>query len=86
MRHPSLEGLPGALRLLVPELDELDWPSEARATCDDCVMAHPHPQREVFHAEVRCCSFFPRLPNYAVGGILADGRPGAPPSGAASAS
>ena len=34
MRHPSLEGLPGALRLLVPELDELDWPSEARATCD----------------------------------------------------
>ncbi len=52
-------------------------PRERGATCDDCAMCPPpglpsSPQRIVFHPETRCCTYRPRIPNYAVGALLAD--------------
>jgi Fe-S-cluster containining protein len=55
-----------------------DLPRERRATCDDCVMCGARAESggvapELrFDAEVKCCSFYPRLPNYLVGAILGD--------------
>ncbi len=75
--HSALAGLGPAIHALVPELDTLIWPEESAATCSECVMARPHPHREVFIAEARCCTFFPRLVNFKVGRVLQVGGPGA---------
>jgi hypothetical protein len=75
--HGALIGLPQAFHALIPELDTIRWPAEEASTCGDCVMARPHAHREVFLADVRCCSFFPRLHNYSVGRILQRGEVGA---------
>ncbi len=73
----ALVGLPSAHHALVPELDGFAWPRESLATCGDCVMAQPHPDREVFLAETRCCTYFPRLVNWRLGRILKAGGAGA---------
>jgi len=75
--HGALAGLPGAVHALVPELAQVSWPDEHLATCTDCVMAHPHPHRDVFLEDARCCTFFPRLVNYSVGQVLQEGGAGA---------
>ena len=55
-----------------------ELPRERRATCHDCVMCGDRAESEGvapelrFDAEVKCCSFYPRLPNYLVGAILDD--------------
>ncbi|MCB9763871.1 MAG: hypothetical protein H6739_29140 [Alphaproteobacteria bacterium] len=44
--------------------------SEPRSTCADCAMASgPAP---AFRADLKCCMYLPRLPNFVVGRILAD--------------
>jgi hypothetical protein len=55
-------------------------PAETRATCDDCAMVLSQdkprdPQRISFDPRVRCCTFRPQLPNFAVGEILANRSP-----------
>ncbi len=75
--HGSLAGMPPAFHALVPELQSIQWPQESVANCNDCVMARPHPHREVFPSETRCCTFFPRLHNFSVGRVLHRGGPGA---------
>lgn len=52
-------------------------PSESDATCDDCAMcAGSDEEKEAsgtfFDPHVKCCSYVPELPNYLVGGVLAD--------------
>ena len=52
-------------------------PAETRATCHDCAMVLPQDeprdlQRISFDPRVRCCSYRPQLPNFAVGEILAN--------------
>ena len=54
-------------------------PAETRATCHDCVMCLPEglphdPQRIAFDPRIRCCTYRPHLPNFAVGAILAGGE------------
>jgi hypothetical protein len=50
--------------------------SEPRSTCNDCAMApkagEPAAER-YFDSVVKCCTFHPDLPNFNVGGVLADG-------------
>lgn len=75
--HGALAGLGPAEHALVPELAAIAWPEESAATCSDCVMASPHPDREVFLEEARCCTFFPRLVNFKVGRVLQAGGAGA---------
>lgn len=50
-------------------------PEETGATCGDCVMLPREGDRLVgdlhFHPGAKCCSYFPTLPNFLVGQILA---------------
>lgn len=52
---------------------------ETRATCERCSMCdHGEPSpvpMEYFNPSTKCCTFWPILPNYLVGAILADGTP-----------
>ncbi|HEX2572666.1 MAG TPA: hypothetical protein VH877_24165 [Polyangia bacterium] len=55
-------------------------PVETRATCASCAMAPPPGMVPVgsqayFRPDVKCCSYQPYLPNYAVGALLADPDP-----------
>lgn len=50
---------------------------ETRATCDACQMCDRGGSKNeanavYFHPDTKCCTFFPSLPNYLVGGILSD--------------
>lgn len=52
-------------------------PEESRATCNDCVMCRRPAKSEAksFRPDVKCCSFYPHLPNFTVGGVLNDTSP-----------
>jgi hypothetical protein len=53
---------------------------ERRATCERCAMCdHGEPSpvpMEFFDPTTKCCTYWPMLPNYLVGAILADESPG----------
>jgi hypothetical protein len=53
---------------------------EQAATCGDCAMCASDSDdrsRQYFNPNVKCCSYLPELPNFIVGGILADRDPAA---------
>lgn len=50
---------------------------ETKATCDNCLRARDQRFQYLYKNNLKCCTFFPFLPNYAVGGILAENLPGA---------
>lgn len=63
-------------------LEDVALPEERRATCHDCVMCPkadgtPPVAQWAFRPDVKCCTYTPRLPNFLVGRILADGGDGA---------
>ena len=68
--------LPPLYRRWVDQILKQDIYSEPRATCDDCAMCtYVHPpaaQDRYFNANVKCCSYYPRLPNYLIGAIIVD--------------
>jgi hypothetical protein len=53
-------------------------PAEPDATCDDCAMwgAGDSGAIEFFRRDTKCCTFWPVLPSFLAGGILAAGGPG----------
>ena len=78
--HTAFAGLLPIFQELAPEIRSLDWPEESRATCASCAMVDPERSSEAlrgFSAEVKCCTFHPYLPNYAVGALLKEGGDGA---------
>lgn len=71
--------LPPAYKHLFNEFFDKPKVVESRATCDRCSMcdhgdASPVAM-EFFNSETKCCTFWPILPNYLVGAILADESP-----------
>jgi len=52
-------------------------PTERRATCSDCAMTapDPFPGASPFDPETKCCTFFPNLASFQVGGLLSDDDP-----------
>lgn len=65
--------------LFPKDLLQMD-PQETKATCDSCIMARPKNRGEIFYEpDLKCCTFYPFLPNYVVGAILSD-ESGAAPS------
>ncbi len=44
--------------------------SETKATCDNCLRARDKRFPYTYEANLKCCTFVPFLPNFAVGGIL----------------
>lgn len=62
---------PALGRLLPAEILALA-PVETKATCGACAMAKPKTRRKhPYRADLKCCTFHPWLPNYAVGELLA---------------
>jgi len=59
-------------------------PQETKATCDQCIMAKPKNRGVIFYeADLKCCTFYPFLPNYVVGAILSEESLAAPSAVAA---
>ena len=68
-------------RHLLPEFFDRPFEPEKRATCGDCAMCSTEDPAmsgvsSHFKPDVKCCSYHPLLPNYQVGALLADDRPG----------
>lgn len=71
--------LPRLYEGLLPK-DILSWePQETKATCDACLMAKPQKPENVFYKpDLKCCTYYPFLPNYSVGAILSQESLAAP--------
>jgi hypothetical protein len=71
--------LPPVYQPVFDELFDRPKPDETRATCENCAMCdHGEPSpvaMEYFNSDTKCCTYFPQLPNYLVGAILADESP-----------
>lgn len=51
----------------------LNWfPQETKATCDQCIMSKNSRSPTYYAPELKCCTFYPYLPNFLVGAILSD--------------
>ncbi len=79
-----LDSLPELYQPLFPELFRRSVPEETKATCSSCAMCESSCQNPVtavdgashfFRPDTKCCTYHPRLPNYLVGALLADGDP-----------
>ncbi|WP_338867618.1 hypothetical protein [Myxococcus stipitatus] len=79
-----LDSLPELYRELLPGFFRQDVPEETKATCSHCAMCKDSAQGAVdavdgvsrfFRPDTKCCTYFPRLPNYLVGALLSDDRP-----------
>ncbi len=58
--------------ILSQEVLRLDV-TEAKATCDQCLKARaPTPLKERYQNHLKCCTYYPFVPNFAVGAILSD--------------
>lgn len=44
--------------------------TETKATCEDCLRSRDHRFSYTYRPTLKCCTFYPFLPNFAVGGIL----------------
>jgi len=70
------DALPPVYRGILGDAFDRPKPSERRATCADCAMCDhgaPSPVKmDYFRLDTKCCTFFPRLPNYLAGAILSD--------------
>lgn len=74
------DSIPEIYREIFPDLFQEHVPVETLATCLDCAMCvKPNepamPGVEYFKPDAKCCTFFPKLPNYLVGGLLSDNSP-----------
>ncbi|MCI0443376.1 hypothetical protein L0244_10875 [bacterium] len=75
------DDLPVLYRNIFPEFFAQEIPVEEMATCSDCAMCHKPgtpamiPGIQYFKPDIKCCTYYPKLPNYLVGGILSDPDP-----------
>ena len=44
--------------------------TETKATCQNCLRSRDHRFEYTYKPHLKCCTFYPFLPNFAVGGIL----------------
>jgi hypothetical protein len=68
---------PPIYKALLGEIFDEPAVKEARATCENCEMCDkgtmpPAVNAVFFDKDIKCCSYFPSLPNYLVGSILED--------------
>jgi hypothetical protein len=71
--------LPALYRKWVDQIVGEDIYTEPRATCEDCAMCKavqpPASQDQYFNPNVKCCSYYPPLPNFLIGAIISDDDP-----------
>lgn len=75
------EVLPALYQKWATSLLSAPIPRERVATCGDCAMCVPpedqHEGVGYFQRSLKCCSYFPKLPNYLVGRAIEGDNPGA---------
>ena len=69
--------LPPIYEHLLPSFFDNEIPPENLATCSDCVMlgSCSSNRQDVVHQfskETKCCTYFPTIPNYLIGGLFND--------------
>jgi hypothetical protein len=69
--------LPELYRPIAPAFLDEPAPREDKATCSSCAMCRPDgvpATTDVVHfrPDAKCCTYHPKLPNYLIGGVLAD--------------
>ncbi|WP_309893385.1 hypothetical protein [Archangium sp.] len=78
-----LDSLPVLYRSLFPDFFQKEIPVEEKATCSACAMCQSSAKGVVepvdgvnrfFRPDTKCCTYYPKLPNYLVGALLSDGR------------
>ncbi|MEL6347278.1 MAG: hypothetical protein AAFV53_29450 [Myxococcota bacterium] len=71
------DGLPQAMFDVIPELKTFAPTREPRSTCSHCANAcapEDLPKKPYrFHPDIRCCTYHPALPNWAVGRAIRGG-------------
>ncbi len=68
-----LDYLPEVYRGFLPEFFRSPLPSEELADCSTCTMAKPASTSSGeprFRADLKCCTYYPRIPNYLLGAIV----------------
>ena len=73
------ESMASVYQPLFPAVFDTPAVHESRATCDACQMCDhgtvpPELSASYFHKNTKCCTYYPALPNYLVGAVLADER------------
>ncbi len=75
------ETLPPLYQKWAASLLSAPIPRERVATCADCAMCVPKEEQHAgvgyFQRSLKCCTYFPKLPNYLVGRALDGDNPGA---------
>lgn len=61
--------IPALYAKLLPELVDRIVPEEKVATCSNCTLAM---SPKSIHKNTKCCSYYPQIPNYLIGGLLQD--------------
>ncbi|WNG38885.1 hypothetical protein F0U60_38770 [Archangium minus] len=78
-----LDSLPVLYRDLLPDFFQKEIPVETKATCASCAMCPSSGSETVesvdgvsrlFRPDTKCCTYYPKLPNYLVGALLSDTR------------
>ncbi len=78
-----LDSLPLLYRGLLPDFFRKEIPVETKATCASCAMCPSSASGAIesvdgvsrlFRPDTKCCTYYPKLPNYLVGALLADER------------
>jgi Fe-S-cluster containining protein len=72
-----VQQLPQLYEQILPEFFREEIPDESLATCENCAMAAPAGQTplpgvQYYLSDTKCCTYFPKLPSYLVGGLLGD--------------
>jgi hypothetical protein len=80
--EPQFEQLPVIYQNWVSAWLPAGIPRESNATCDDCAMCNPSggsltSDVGYYDRALKCCTFFPELPNFLAGRALAGDGPGA---------
>lgn len=79
-----LSTLPALYQDLLPAFFQKEAPTETKATCSNCAMSRASAQAAVesvdgvehlFRPDTKCCTYYPRLPNYLIGALLSDDAP-----------
>ncbi|HEY4001236.1 MAG TPA: hypothetical protein VGO93_20360 [Candidatus Xenobia bacterium] len=79
MIRSKAAGLPPLYARWFDDFLDLPLEEETEATCDDCAMCRSSPVLGAppnYAPNVKCCSFWPTLPNFVVGRILQDSGTG----------
>lgn len=46
--------------------------NETKVNCSNCTMAYSNAKKITYNINLKCCTYYPYLPNYLVGAILSD--------------